>query len=840
MHSLSSSSYSTLTINSCLTYSASPPKRARVPSDLIRSPQQVPIPVFPTRGTSRPCPSTPQAATTASPPRDDSATVNTSRSYRLHLDRLGKFASAAAAVLDGGSSFLDLCVSHRGPTCLSDPSDLPHPASALLQHLRKSGAPSLQSTAPWPLDRLDAAVKRGAHRSTFLHADFLREEFADMVAAGQWLVLPYRCVRHLQNLRLSPTGVVPQRNRRPRPIVDYTFSAINQACLCLAPDSLQFGHALNRLLQKLHRADTRRGRIYISKTDIADAFMRVWIQAGSIPTLGAILPLSDGEEPLIAFPMILPMGWIESPNYLCAVTETIADLTNARLASDDLSAATHRLDNLACTLAATKTSIATTSHSSGTVHLPTPTIRSRGPLQPPLNSVDVFMDDFIMITQLPLRDRHAARRTLFECIDSVLRPLAPSDNPCRKEPNSVKKLAQGDASWTTQKVVLGWLVDTVQRTIALPAHRVDRLHTILASVPLHQRRTSRRKWQCLLGELRSMILAIPGGRGFFSQLQSTMTYAVNAKPSDRLTLSPAVHDQLEDLRFLASDLSTRPTRWGEIVDSAPSFFGAVDASGSGMGGVWIPANPLQSPLLWRSKFSDDIRSALVSFDNPSGTLTNSDFEQAGLVCHPDILAQAYDVREHTVCALSDNTAAVSRDQRGSTSVDAPSSYLCRLAALHQRAFRYRLRSSYLPGPLNVMADTLSRRWELSDSQMLDLFNSTYPQALPWLPCQLRPSMLYSATQALSKQRCNEGVLEDVLLPPTLTGAFGKTSANNINWTPSLPMKTIQLRGSKSSLSKFASEGFLPAANLSDLKQWQMPSNLWHRRSPSWMRPIPVY
>jgi hypothetical protein len=172
------------------------------------------------------------------------------------------------------------------------------------------------------------------------------------------------------------------------------------------------------------------------------------------------------------------------------------------------------------------------------------------------------MDDFIHITQLPLNERLASRRVLFNSIDQVLRPLHPSDYPKRKEPNSIKKLLQGDAAWTTQKVILGWLVGTEQRTIALLPHRKDCLDDILNSFLPNQRRTSRLKWQQLIGELRSMVLAIPGGRGLLSQLQSVLTYLEHSTPSDRRRLTPAVHDQLNDFLWLAMELASRPTRWG--------------------------------------------------------------------------------------------------------------------------------------------------------------------------------------------------------------------------------------------------------------------------------------
>jgi hypothetical protein len=345
---------------------------------------------------------------------------------RLRPDNLGKLALLSAEHLSRGISFENLCKHHRGISCLSDPTSLPHAAVPILLSLRSIGAPAHQSTEPWSLAQLDAAVLRGPHKSMQDHIDFLREEFFDMVKAGQWLVLPYSAVRNLNGLRLSPSGVVPQRDRRPRPIIDYTFSGINNATLSRAPDSIQFGAALYHFVQRLQRADTRCGTIYLGKTDVADAFMRVWISLSTIPALGAILLSSyPDEDPLVAFPMILPMGWVDSPNYLCALTKTIADLANARFEANDLATQHHPLSTLANSIPAPDP-VPSKRHDG----MPPPKTRSQGPLKPPLNFADVYMDDFLAAMQLSGKERDAAQSTLFECIDQVLRPLAHNDNPC--------------------------------------------------------------------------------------------------------------------------------------------------------------------------------------------------------------------------------------------------------------------------------------------------------------------------------------------------------------------------------------------------------------------------
>jgi hypothetical protein len=130
-------------------------------------------------------------------------------------------------------------------------------------------------------------------------------------------------------------------------------------------------------------------------------------------------------------------------------------------------------------------------------------------------------------------------------MDTVFRLLSPSDSPYRQEPISIKRLKQGDGAWETKKVILGWLVNTIDMTLTLPTHRVQRLHDILASIHPDQKRIAVTSWQKVMGELRSMVLAIPGGSGLFSTLQEAFRYPACA---GRLKLNKNVHAFLEDFR----------------------------------------------------------------------------------------------------------------------------------------------------------------------------------------------------------------------------------------------------------------------------------------------------
>ena len=156
-----------------------------------------------------------------------------------------------------------------------------------------------------------------------------------MINKQQWVILPASEVMDLPGLRLSPPGCISQRDRRPHWICDYSWSDINAETLALAAmESMQFGHALDRILREILLADPRLGPIYLMKIDISDGFYRVNLSIDDIPKLGVVFPTAPGQEPLVALPLVLPMGWKNSPPIFSTVTETIADMANQRIQND--------------------------------------------------------------------------------------------------------------------------------------------------------------------------------------------------------------------------------------------------------------------------------------------------------------------------------------------------------------------------------------------------------------------------------------------------------------------------------------------------------------------------
>ena len=727
-----------------------------------------------------------------------------------------------------------------------------HPAQRLLKDLKHRGAPVRFSTEPWSSERVNMALARGAHKSCHGHMDFLYEEFVDMIQKGQWLVLPSSAVQDWPGLRYSPPGVVEQRERRPRWIVDYSFWGINEETLPLAAvESMQFGLALDRILREILLANPEFGPVNLMKVDLSDGFYRIGLNIGDIPKLGVVFPTEPGEEPLVAFPLVLPMGWRNSPPIFSTATETIADLTNQRLL-DPTPAQPHPLDEQAEQVIPESPLLTATSDSSSSsykdalvnsIALAWPSAVSippaRDPSLPsksrPLSYVDVFVDDFLGLAQEYSNSRRV-RRILMHAIDDVFRPLDLEDSPFRRQPISLKKLEKGDCSWSTIKVILGWIIDTVNMTIQLPPHRVERLAEILSSIPVTQKRTSVRKWHKVLGELRSMSLALPGARHLFSHMQ----HAMSSKLKGRVALNKGVHGALEDFRWMLKDIESRQTRIAELVPLLPSAEGHHDASGLGAGGVWFPSEHLvaregfeNKPIVWRIKWPQYIIDRLVTSENPDGTISNSDLELAGGLLHLEALSQTFDIRERTVLSKTDNLNTLFWQRKGSATTEKVPAHLLRMFGIHQRFHRYVPRHDYLAGPSNPIADALSRDFEDSWQELFASLKPYLPEdSTPqvWNPS---PKFASAVIAALLKKR--QPPSSFLIEPSNVTSSSSVSSATKLQW-PSIPLSKpskAKYEAYKKSDDEFKAEHLVPSAIPSGLDRLKVTYGSLKRRPLVW-------
>jgi hypothetical protein len=451
--------------------------------------------------------------------RDSSEKIPKPRHSYLN-DSLGKHVAAAVRLMHLSSSWESFVQAYRGPSLLSTAVKyLPHPAAPLLDNIRSEGVPVTMSGDEWSAEKIQEMARRGPHKSAKDHALFIRDEMASFAEQGFWVVLPLPEVEDMDRLRLSPLGVVPQRDRRPRLINDLTFSGVNAETVQTGlANAMQFGHTLLRLLYQIRHANPAFGPVYAMKIDVADGFYRVNLDERQALSLACLLPQEPGEPQLVAVPLALPMGWVESPPYFCAATKTIADLVNSRLSRTQVPR--HRLEHEALRF---DSALSVPAHPVA----PAPFRPSQRMRTTPVGSVDVFVDDFLGLAQGTAdRPRHITR-VLLHTIDEVLQPADPT-RPSQKEPASVK---------------------------------------ILQHPPLHR----------VLSELHSMALAVPVAHGLFSELQTALQ---QRKAKHHIRITCLIRQQLTDFAALADNLHNRPTRVEEIIADEPSVESAWEVFGS--------------------------------------------------------------------------------------------------------------------------------------------------------------------------------------------------------------------------------------------------------------------
>ena len=259
-----------------------------------------------------------------------------------------------------------------------------------------------------------------------------------------------------------------------------------------------------------------------------------------------------------------------------------------------------------------------------------------------------------------------------------------------------------------------------------------------------------------------------------------------------------------------------------------------------MGGVFFvptPESTEESPCynsyVWQTPFPAFVQEGLVTWTQPNGTITNSDLELAATVAQNDVIANTYGVAEATIANLHDNHAAVVWTTKGSATTSGPACQLLRLQSLHARHYRYIHCHDFIPGSLNCMADEASRRLQMSSAQLLNFFDTHFPQPLPWRLCTLRSEMYSALTSCLRKKRCEPQLWQAEPVRPTSIGTCGWASVPSSPWILGSPKGTILYRTSKFSPKGSVMDASHPAVTPYDMAQLLTPCEALDRRIGAW-------
>ena len=88
---------------------------------------------------------------------------------------------------------------------------------------------------------------------------------------------------------------------------------------------MQFGTCLPRIRKQIWEADPQDGPVYLSKWDISDAFHRCVLCPADFGTFSYVFPpLPSDTDIYLCVDLFVPMGWVSSPPFFCAASETAA------------------------------------------------------------------------------------------------------------------------------------------------------------------------------------------------------------------------------------------------------------------------------------------------------------------------------------------------------------------------------------------------------------------------------------------------------------------------------------------------------------------------------------
>jgi hypothetical protein len=531
-----------------------------------------------------------------------------------------------------------------------------HPAAATLLQYATGGCP-VKSGSPWTKEEIIAAIERGNHISAQQPEAiaFHMAQVEEKVKNNQCRIVLWDDIKDNipPQLKVSPLAMVPHKSRAFRAILDLSFgirlddgsmrTSVNDSTEKTAPYGAidQLGHSLSRIIHALAEVDDD-SKVFFAKFDIKDGFWRLDAAAGEEWNFCYVLPQPEGEPTRLVVPTSLQMGWVESPAYFCAASETGRDVA-ARYAELQLgSLPPHKFSDLTQTHADFQTLPVTTDDNFSYF-------------------LECYVDDYMsMAVATSQQQLNHIASALMHGIHDVFPPHEDPD----QDSLSYKKIKKGEAAWAVRGDLLGFTVDggIGPKSIWLEEPKRDKLLVILQQwIRAGNTRgagVEYAEFRSVIYKIRHAFVAIPNGVGLLSPCNDVLRREPAVVYFHR---NKALLEALRDIRTLLWESICEPTLCKTLVNGWPGYVAIVDASKHGVGIVVIGEALPCVPTVCRVQWPDCIKKAIVSESNPDGTITNSDLESAGALLAWLVVECICDITPGTHVAIySDNEAMVVR------------------------------------------------------------------------------------------------------------------------------------------------------------------------------------
>ena len=623
----------------------------------------------------------------------------------------------------------------KGGMCPSNLA-LRHPAAPLLEQYATKGCP-VDTGRRWTRAEIEAAVEYANHPLEEAAATQFYEEALDKASRGLVEILDWDELCKLADdefpadMKISPLSAVDHKSRRFRAILDLSWilkrlgaadvPSVNASSTRLAPRGAmdQIGHVLQRLIHAVATAPDGK-KIYFAKWDVKDGFWQMVAESGAEWNFCYVLIAPDGKKKIVK-PSSLQMGWVDSGPFFGVASETARDVSQVYAQTPLGKLPPHKFEHY------------TEMHQDFKSLPPTSDNDENF-----MFTLEVYVDDFIgaaaVESQLPLQ--HVGRATLHG-IHDVFPPAKLED----EDPNSAKKLRKGDGAWALEKDLLGFDFNGDDRSIMVGNDKRILLEATLKS----WLRTAKRRgkssaaripfveFRKVINQLRHASISIPSGKGLLSM--ASRLASMEGCQFVFIRVGSDVYQELLAWRTLLRDILNQPTKCTELVSGHPDVIGIVDAAKEGVGGIVVGENLAIVPIVFRLEWPKEVRTLVISDNNPEGKITNSDLECAGGLLLWLVMEQVVPSLENRhVALLNDNSPTISWLQKMNSRHSKTAAAILRVLSMRLRLARASpLIAMHIAGEENSISDIPSRsfggkaKWHCkSDDEFLTLFDAQFP------------------------------------------------------------------------------------------------------------------
>jgi len=775
--------------------------------------------------------------------------ILTTNDSPFHFNLSREAAEANFAILESSDFNLDSIIRAHHPSPLSYGSEF-RPVAQLqrifgLHPSWNRMQARLDSGSNWPLEPLPFEQRRsdlrdalafGNHKGATEQPSLLRQLVEEDVCSGYGLPLPLHEIHRIPGALMAPMNVIRQNTidetgrivEKDRLTHDQSYrwnsgSSVNSRVRKEDLPPCLFGGVIRRIINwaVAARAKFPSLPILAGKFDFRHAFRRLHLAPETAVQSFTQLP----DEQVAVMMLRLTFGGAPCPAEWGVMSEAICDLAGTLLrdrAWDPGKVAPPDFDEVpppafCC---------------SSIPFAPAKDLIVDVPVDPS-GFVDVYIDDMIALCVETAGSGNATRlpAAVLMAIHAASRPLAPHE-PLPRDPMVMKRKLAAEAGPAECKVILGWAFDFRRMTVALPKNKfltwTEGLEHMLASG-----RTSAKNLESTIGRLTHMSMVIPNVHHFLSRLRDLLW---RAKRRHWIPLSPACADDIRLMKvFLAQ--AWKGVSLNLLAYRKPTHVYYSDSCPFGLGGYSTAGHA------WRFQIPSDLRFRA----------SNNLLEHIAAIITPWIDIIRTDIQAGDCClSMTDSSTSEgwARKTNFSELTDDPIQATVRLEVARSHATRMiengiKDYSQWFPGNENIVADSLSRDDDLSDSALTNLLLSLN---LPQVPQKFHivplPNDISSwLTSTLQRLPVKEQLREEHKRTNLGRGNDGETG-RNLSGSTATPSSAASLQPTSTSYLEHSPwlcemDASLATFSIPWLKaQSAIPFPMWHRPSGTTANGIP--